>query len=443
MAENTSTEFRTVEIDLGPAADAGDSGRGRFGGFRTGPSGEEAFTRVLLYLLALVVVLATVSGSMIFYRAALLGKMAHNEALQLSLLAGLFGVVLAAVLLALAGLLGVGLRQTRTLRGIHNSLDRLRGRVDEAHRDLAGRVALLDESLRNAPTPSDGGRTELSGAPVNTAGAELVDSAAGRQMVELLAQLREVTLMNDQQRQAVADAYWKKKKARLADAISQHIQRREWRRAAERIDEMLSVDSQDPTAREFQQRVSDERRAEVEQVVREAKNQLGEWISIGEWDKVRELLQSLSGHYADEPAVITLVELVRKEEHAARIDELQRLFATLKEATEHRQWQRASICARQLIARYPEEKLVEQIRSNLPMLERNARIQECKEDEAMFQDLLHRQRFEEALEVANRMVEKFPESPAAAELTNRMIPKVRELARQDRLKRQQTAGKPT
>ena len=443
MAENTSTEFGKVEIDLGPAADAGDSGPGRFGAIRHGTTGEEAFTRVLLYLLSLVVVLTTVSGSMIFYRAAILAKMAHGAALQLAALGGILGVVLAAVLLALAGLLGVGLRQTRALRGIHNSLDRLRGRVDEAHRDLAGRVALLDESLRNTPTISDGGRGEPSTAAVSASSPEQIDSAAGRQMVELLAQLREVTLMNEQQRQAVADTYWKRKKARLADTIKQHIQRREWRRAAERIDEMLAVDSQDPIAREFLQRVSDEKQAEVEQVVRDAKNQLGEWISIGQWDKVSELLHHLAGHYADEPTVAALVAQIRKEEHAARIDELQRLFATLKEATEHRQWQRAWLCARQLIERYPDERLVEQIRANLPTLEQNARIQECKEDEAMFQDLLHRQRYEEALEVANRMVEKFPDSSAAAELTNRMIPKVRELARQDRLKRQQTAGKVT
>ena len=443
MAENTSTEFRTVEIDLGPAADAGDSGRGRFGGFRTGPSGEEAFTRVLLYLLALVVVLATVSGTIIFYRDAILAKMAHGAALQVAFLGGLVGVVLAAVLLALAGLLGVALRQARALRAIHNSLDRLRGRVDEAHRDLAGRVALLDESLRNDSAFSGGERTEISGAAANAAGGDQLDSAAGRQLVDLLVQLREVALMNDQQRQAMSDTYWKKKKARLAETISHHIQRREWRRAGDRIDEMLAVDSSDPVAREFLQRVSDEKQAEVEQVVRDAKNQLGEWISIGEWDKVRELLHRLSEHYADEPAVAALVDQVRKEEHAARIDELHSLFAALKEATEHRQWQRAWICARQLIQRYPDEKLVEQIRANLPTLEQNARIQECKEDEAMFQDLLHRQRYEEALEVANRMVEKFPDSPAAVELTHRMIPKVRELARQDRLKRQQAAGKVT
>ena len=441
MAESSDAQLRNVEVDAGQISDPGASGRRRVGGIGDGNSGEEAFTRGLLYLVSLVVVLATVSGTIIFYRNAILAKMTHGTALQVAFLGGLLGVVLAAVLLALAGLLGVALRQARALRGIHNSLDRLRGRVDEAHRDLAGRLALLDESMRNAPTAADGGRAEISDATVNTHGPESVDPAAGRQLVELLVQLREVALMNDQQRQALSDTYWKKKKVRLTESISHHIQRREWRRAGEYIDEMLAVDSSDPVAREFLQRVSDEKQAEVEQVVRDAKNQLGEWISIGEWDKVRDLLHRLSGHYAGEPAVTALVHQMRKEEHAARMDELQRLFATLKEATEHRQWQRACICARQLIQRYPDEKLVEQVRANLPTLEQNARIQECKEDEAMFQDLLHRQRYEEALEVANRMVEKFPESSAAAELTSRMIPKVRELARQEQLKRQQTSGK--
>lgn len=401
---------------------------------------EGVFSRTVLYVLALVVVLATIVGAMIFVGASASLKISHGFAIALALSGALVGLVIAGVLLGIGNLLALQQQQVRILHGLHNSVDHLRGRVDEAHRDIAGRLMILEEGLQNLSTAGSMGveRATSSREPISTSST---DSHSNNQMVELLMQLRDFGLMNDQQRKVAADQYWEKKKGKLAEVIRQHMHRRDWRKARERINELLAAAPDDPLGHEFSEHLEQQKKAEVSQVVLEARNEVGALISVGEWDKVRELIKGLCARYPDEPSVTTLVEQVRREEHAARIDELQRLFATLKDATEHRQWHRAMMCARQLIERYPDEKLVDRIRSDLPTLEQNARIQERKEEEAMFQDLLHRQRYEEAMEVANRIVEKFPDSAAAVELTSRMIPKVQELARQERIKRQQTSGK--
>jgi hypothetical protein len=64
----------------------------------------------------------------------------------------------------------------------------------------------------------------------------------------------------------------------------------------------------------------------------------------------------------------------------------------------------------------------------------NAGVQERKEQEELFKDLLKRQRHEEALAVARSVIEKYPESPSAVELL-KLVPKVEEMIREEKLKR--------
>ena len=59
--------------------------------------------------------------------------------------------------------------------------------------------------------------------------------------------------------------------------------------------------------------------------------------------------------------------------------------------------------------------------------------------EIEFKDLLNRHRYDECLAVAEKIIDAYPDSKAAAEL-NKMLPKLHELIRQDRLRRQQSAG---
>lgn len=105
------------------------------------------------------------------------------------------------------------------------------------------------------------------------------------------------------------------------------------------------------------------------------------------------------------------------------------------DATEKRQWRRAIESAEEFIQRFPEDTVTERLRFDLTMLGDNATAAERKEQEGLFKDLLRRQRYDEAQRVANALIEKYPGSPAAAELT-KMLPRVEELIRQEKMKRQ-------
>jgi hypothetical protein len=52
----------------------------------------------------------------------------------------------------------------------------------------------------------------------------------------------------------------------------------------------------------------------------------------------------------------------------------------------------------------------------------------------LFKELLHRQRYEEAIGVARHLIDRFPGTSAAMEL-NKLLPKVEELSRQEQQKR--------
>jgi hypothetical protein len=85
--------------------------------------------------------------------------------------------------------------------------------------------------------------------------------------------------------------------------------------------------------------------------------------------------------------------------------------------------------AEHLLEKFPTHRLADRIQMQLSTLQENAEIQERQELEVRIQELIHDHQFDEAIELAEDVVRRFPLSPQAESL-EKLLPRIRELARE-------------
>jgi hypothetical protein len=252
-------------------------------------------------------------------------------------------------------------------------------------------------------------------------------AAVSAQTIEMLEQVRDLLLMNQEQREERGRQHWAARKEYLRKVIDQQIHEGDWAAAERSVQELHAAAPDDPSIETLARRIEEEQNQRLQAAVATARERARHYMSITAWPQAEELVADLRGRFPNSAEVEALAgELLHEKETFDR-ETIQRLFMDLKDATEHRMWRRALASAEELVRRYPHEKKVEKL--DVATIRENAEAQERREQEELFKDLLKRQRYEEALGVAYAVINKYPASTSAAEL-NRLLPKVEELIRQ-------------
>ncbi len=398
-------------------------------------------------LLLLTAVLYFVGGSGF---AILLFVLERKSGLSIAqswpLPAGIFisAVFLPAMLVGLAAIIKGQLNSLRMQRAQFKSAEQSRAVIEYLQQTMSAvRSSLLETAVRSrppeaAPNPADGAHI----APVGNAAEALtrtIDATNGGEILNLLTQLRDLALMTESQRLQRAAQLHQQRRNALCDETRQLISRQQWRSAADAIEKLRSMLPGDSIADELSRELAASRSGLIEADIAAVQGPLAQFMSVNAWDRVEEIVGRLEMTYPGEDRVERMVRDIRREQAVWRAEEFQRLMADFREAADQRRWRQACLVAQQLVERYPEEKSIEKIRGELGKLRNNADAQDRQEMEAEFKDLLNRHRYEECLAVAEKMISAYPDSKAAAELT-KMLPKLHELIRQDRSRRQQSAG---
>jgi len=262
------------------------------------------------------------------------------------------GVGLAAALFGIGSLLS---RDTGVAPEVSESLEELNGTVAELRR-----------------------RLEQSAAP-GAAAVPQTDPAALNRMIELLQDLRDVSLMSDEDR-----------RQRLSEQ-----RRRQESEAAESFEQL---------------------RGRVEDL-----------MSMSRWDQAHQLAESFAaGHAGDRDAQALLARVVREHDNL-RDNSAQRMYEEVKREVEHRHWRAAMAAAQRLFERFPGHPRAEKIRRQFKLIQDNAEIEERQEQEQQIQDLIRNKRLPEAIALAEDLLKRFPLSPQA-EAVEEMLPRLRDLA---------------
>ena len=374
--------------------------------------------QILRGVLVVAAVLVMVAGCA-FATAEVTNHRDSNDALLLAAVSVVAGLVLAVLLIAASSIVGM-----------------LSAMVNQAHGqnadDVRPALERLEQSLRMLNDLQTRSTSDRASDGATTTGPN------GRP-APILEQLRDITLMNDEQRKHYAQHHWARRKQLHLEAIEREVLVGDWRAAFGRLEELQVVLPGDPQVAEMRERVESEQNSRLEVDVGIARARIRQLMSAANWMQAEELAGALQVKYPGKAEPEQLGEEVNREREAWERENAERLFRDISAATEKRQWRHAELAVEEFIRRYSLDARAEALRLDLPMLQENAGAQERKEQEEQFKDLLKRQRYDEALTVARGVLQKYPQSPTAMELM-KLMPRVEEMARQEAIKQAASAG---
>ncbi len=400
-------------------------------------------TRGLLLVLVWIILGAAIISALIVFAAARHNGVPGPMALVVPL--GIIGGALLTVLIYLA--LAVIIRgqllllkhsrflarsaqeQVQISANMERHLLHLHSAVDQIVSTASGTPLATPPASIQAASAS----TQPPGTDGLSASSTVSPDASG-QILELLTQLRDAALLTEAQRQQWATGLLEKRKAALTAEVQAAIQSEQWNMAQDLIKKIRENLPGDPLAETLTDDLVHKQREKVQQDLRAARENLRHYMAINAWDQVQQITDALEARYPDEPGIQDLLNQIRQEYHAWHRDGLAMLLSDYKDSVDHRQWVRAGSLAQQILERYPEEKLAEKIRADLATLRQNAEIQTRHELETQYADLIKRQRHQEALAIAQRVLDVYPESATAREM-QKHLPKLLEIIKQEKARK--------
>jgi outer membrane protein assembly factor BamD (BamD/ComL family) len=272
-------------------------------------------------------------------------------------------------------------------------------------------VSLLDElhqlALRQASAPA-------------ASGAATPERQTLADLRVLLAEIRDLTLLDGQQRAKRLQLQAAEAARRLEREVPQLLQEHNWAAARERLqvarERFPTLPQWDTLAAQIEQARTSVESRDIESATR----QVEELAAPGAWDRAWQVVQDLLARHPDAPAARELARRVTREREKVGGDECRRLLAQAQAATDRRDWVAALQLARTLLDRFPQTPEAEGLRTQVPTLSANAEVQTRQQMEGDIRDLIREHRFAEALNLARTLIAHYPQSPQAGVLREQL-----------------------
>jgi outer membrane protein assembly factor BamD (BamD/ComL family) len=347
------------------------------------------------------------------------------------------GILLGTLLFSLAMILTGIKAQLLMLHRIQKSSEHTRQGVEMLKESMAQWVEIApDRSAPQASLPITPVPTVAPVQPVAENGNRAGDF---EKLLAVMTELRDTLLLSETQRAALVKNRLEQKRRTLIEKLHHHLRHEEWKAAQDVMKEFTELFPDDPHRTDLADEITFARRRKIDRDLVDAQDRIRASAATGRWDTVEPIITHLELQYPDDETVVTYARQIRGEMETWHSEQRQNLIAQLKEASDHRQWRRASLIAQQLLEKYPEDKMVEKLRAELPVLRNNADLQEVKDLEGQFKELLQRRRYEEAFPIAQKVIDEHPQTAAAGEMV-KMLPKLQELIKQEKARRKAELG---
>jgi len=258
-------------------------------------------------------------------------------------------------------------------------------------------------------------------------GVRTGDASEFDEVVVLMRELRDISLLNDEQRTLRLQAQGKAVLSLLQREVPVLLREHNWIEARERVQEARE---RFPTCSDWDEmeRQIEEMRARVEaRDIEAAKRQIDDLASLGAWERVAEVVNELLERHPDAPQAIELAQGLRAQRHRAEAEHRTKLMAMAQDAANQREWKTALATATSLIQQFPKSPEAQSLRIQLPTVQENLEIQLRQGMENDIRELIKAQRFDEAFRAANELIQQYPASPQAAALREQ-LPRLEEKA---------------
>jgi tetratricopeptide (TPR) repeat protein len=277
----------------------------------------------------------------------------------------------------------------------------------------------LAQSLRNLQ-PSQAG-TEANSAPAAMSEPIL------RQILEQLAELNANTLLTSEEREAKR----LRKRSELAERLSRQItaaaREESFDEAAQLLERLREEIPDDPHLEELRLRIEEGRREQTRRILQGRMQRAADLMAVARFDEAIDVAEQLHREHPEHPETDGLLERVKRQAQTFEYEQRRRLYSELHAHGEARHWKQALEVAHRLMDNYPDSTEATQLKSLLPTLVDNARLEEVRQLRDRFVDLVERRRYPEAAELAKHVADNYPETTAAEEL-RAQLPRLHELA---------------
>ncbi len=276
-----------------------------------------------------------------------------------------------------------------------------------------------DEVPKDDTPAEDGGRVaQTATTPGNPTAVEDGSRAMQDEMLQLLREIAENSLLSDNQREEKQKQRRADEERSLAEQVDRLIGQGEFRRAEEICEQMAGTFG--AQAERLRKEIEQARKQAEHQDIEDARQKVTDLMSLAAWDQVEDITKTLWNRYPGSEGVQQMVDFVHRERTTYEKQQRQRMFADIERHVGHRRWDQAHEAAKRFVERYgdtPEAKLV---RSRLDTLRANAEVAERQTMAEEIKDLVRKHRFDEAVQLARRVIQTYPDSPQAEVLKNQL-----------------------
>ncbi len=311
------------------------------------------------------------------------------------------------MVLGVIAILVCGLAAAAVIVGLAEVL-RLLGRADAT-------LTRLDLAgpppLVGAPAPPP---SQPSPAPPPSAPA--LDSRQFEVLQRLLEEVRDNVLLTDEERRIKHQRLAALERRERTVQIQQAVDAGQFQRARQLLLDLERRIGGDENTRVLAEHIETAaRQAEAEDVAAATK-QCEDLMALTSWDRAARVAEELIDRHPDSLPAKQLLARVHRERQVHQQEHRNRLFLEIQRHTSRREWRQAVEVARRLIETYPESIEAESLRTQMDTLTANAEIEHRKQLEAQYKAYLEENRFADALALAREVIRLYPQSPQARAL---------------------------
>ncbi|MBN2584425.1 MAG: tetratricopeptide repeat protein [Planctomycetes bacterium] len=261
------------------------------------------------------------------------------------------------------------------------------------------------------------------------AGAESpgVETELARQMVVLLQEINENSLLGTEERARKRSHLADQRRGTMYAEIQQLIKATKWPLARQRIDDYRAAFGEGEEAARLAHQLETAMKEHRDVDIMSTSEQIRSYMTLGLWDKARQTSEQLAAKYPDNPEAQKMEHVVLMEEEEHKKEDRLRLYREIEHLVNRKHYRDAKKTGEVLLERYPDSPEAATLKGQMDELSRNADIETRREMETQIIEYTKQNRHREAYELAAMLMEQYPESPQALALAD-TIDRLREKA---------------
>ncbi len=273
-------------------------------------------------------------------------------------------------------------------------------------------------------------RRESYPHPAGPAEEQQPQSSHQETFERLLTELKELNanmLLTTVQREAKRHHQQWQIAERLAAEAEQALAKEDFDATEQLLEQLIREVPDDPRYEQLNRRLTYARGKIESEEVRADTERVEQLIAAGAHEEAEKLAAELLARHPSATQAIALLDRIRRQHEVHVTEERRRLYEEVEQHAQVRNWREALVAARRLLDAHPDCAEADAVGTRLATLENNAQLEEARELRDEIRNLLENKEYVKALNVANDLIRRFPETQAAIEL-GEQIEKLKELA---------------